>query len=44
MVFFDDAMTRLRQAEDKLGDPDINRIISRLQRRLQGKATEVDEE
>lgn len=41
---FDDAMTRLRQAEDKLGDPDINRIISRLQRRLQGKATEADEE
>jgi hypothetical protein len=41
---FDDAINRLRDAEEKLGDPDINRIISRLTRRLQGKPTEVEVE
>lgn len=41
---FDDAINRLRDAEDKLGDPDINRIISRLTRRLQGKHNEAEVE
>jgi len=39
---FDDAMSRLREAEEKLGDPDITRTISRLTRRIQGQATEAE--
>jgi hypothetical protein len=38
---FDDAMHRLRQAEEKLGDPDISPIISRLMRRIQGSKAEA---
>ena len=40
---FDDAMERLREAEEKLGEPDISRIISRLMRRVQGQQTEAAE-
>jgi hypothetical protein len=39
---FDDAMTRLREAEEKLGDPDVTRTRSRFMRRLQGQAVEVE--
>jgi hypothetical protein len=39
---FDEAMSRLREAEEKLGDPDLNRVISRLERRIQGQATEAE--
>jgi hypothetical protein len=40
---FDDAMERLRGAEDRLGDPDISRIISRLMRLIHGQPTEAVE-
>jgi hypothetical protein len=41
---FDDAMERLREAEEKLGDPDISRTVSRLMRRIKGQpeAAELD--
>lgn len=39
---FDDAMSRLREADEKLGDPDLTRTISRLERRIQGQATEAE--
>ncbi|MCK1677749.1 SIR2 family protein [Bradyrhizobium sp. 150] len=41
---FDDAMSRLREADEKLGDPDLTRVISRLERRIQGQATEAEVE
>lgn len=37
---YDDAVSRLREAEEKLGDPDVARIVSRLSRRMQGQAVE----
>jgi len=40
---FDDAMERLRVAEERLGDPDISRVISRLMRRIHGQPTEAAE-
>lgn len=40
---FDEAIERLREAEEKLGDPDISRIISRLMRRMKGQPTEAAE-
>lgn len=39
---FDDAMTRLRDAEEQLGDPDVSRIIARLTRRIHGQPVEVE--
>jgi hypothetical protein len=39
---FDDAMSRLREADEKLGDPDLTRTITRLERRIQGQMTEAD--
>lgn len=39
---FDDAMGKLRDAEEQLGDPDVSRIISRLTRRVQGKPVETE--
>lgn len=33
---FDDAMDKLRQAEDRIGDPDITSIIIQYQRRMSG--------
>jgi hypothetical protein len=41
-VVIDDALARLRDAEDKLGDPDISRIIARLTRRLKGQPLEAE--
>ncbi|WP_342726091.1 SIR2 family protein [Bradyrhizobium sp. B097] len=41
---FDEAMSRLREAEEKLGDPDLTRTISRLERRIQGQVTEAEVE
>jgi hypothetical protein len=41
-VVFDDALNRLRDAGERLGDPDIDRILSRLTRRIQGKPTEAE--
>jgi hypothetical protein len=38
----DDAMKRLKEAEEKLGDPDIIRTISRLTGRLQGHPLEAN--
>jgi hypothetical protein len=38
----DDAMSRLSEAEEKLGDHDVNRTISRFMRRLQGQHVEVE--
>jgi hypothetical protein len=40
---FDDAMARLRDAEERLSDPDISRTISRLMRRIHGQPTETAE-
>jgi len=43
--YFDEAMGKLRDAEEKLGDPDVSKIIARLTRRIQGQpyeAAEVD--
>lgn len=34
---YDDAMAKLRAAEEELGDPDISRIISRFERRMTGQ-------
>jgi SIR2-like domain len=39
---FDDALAKLRDAEESLGDPDVSRTISRLTRRIQGHPTEVE--
>ena len=39
---FDDAMSKLRDAEEKLGDPDVSRTISRLTRRIQGQTTDAE--
>jgi hypothetical protein len=39
---FDDAMDKLREAEEKLGDPDVSRTISRLTRRIHGLPTEAE--
>lgn len=39
---FDDALARLRDAAERLGDPDVGRIITRLERRIQGKPTAAD--
>jgi hypothetical protein len=38
----DDAMNRLKEPEEKLGDPDIIRTISRLTGRLQGHPREAN--
>jgi hypothetical protein len=40
---YDDAIERLRDAEEKLGDPDVSRTISRLTRRVQGQPVEPAE-
>ena len=39
---FDEAMSKLRDAEERLGDPDISRTISRLTRRIHGYPTEAE--
>jgi hypothetical protein len=39
---FDDAMNRLAEAEEKLGDPDVTRTISRLTRRVHGQPVEAE--
>jgi len=36
MFVFDDAMDKLREAEKRIGDPDIVNIIVRYERRLSG--------
>lgn len=41
---FDDAMNKLRDAEEKLGDPEVSRTISRLAQRIQGEITEAETE
>jgi hypothetical protein len=40
---FDDAMKKLREAEDRLGDPDIGRTISQFNRRVAGLTVEAAE-
>jgi hypothetical protein len=42
-TFYDDAIKKLKAAEDRLGDPDISKIISRFERRLAGKPFESSE-
>jgi hypothetical protein len=41
--YFDEAMQKLRDAEEKLGDPDVSKIIARLTRRIQGQPYEAAE-
>ncbi len=42
---FDDAMGKLRDAEEKLCDPDLSRVLSRLERRIRGQQpTDADSE
>ena len=41
--YFDEAMGKLRDAEEKLGDPDVSKIIARLTRRTQGQPYEAAE-
>lgn len=38
--YFDEAIEMLKTAEDRLGDPDVARIIARLVRRVQGQPYE----
>ncbi|MGJ4890267.1 SIR2 family protein [Bradyrhizobium sp. HKCCYLRH3099] len=38
--FYDDAIKKLKLAEDRIGDPDISKIILRFERRLAGKPFE----
>ena len=40
---FDDAIHQLRLAEDRLGDPELGRLIARYERRLAGHSYEPDE-
>jgi hypothetical protein len=42
-TYFDDALNYLRQAEEQLGDPDVNRTIARFTRRIQGQPFEAIE-
>jgi len=42
--YFDDATSKLAKAEVELGDPDISRILSRLNRRVTGKVSEEADE
>ena len=42
MEYFDDAMKNIREAEDRIGDPDITRIIILYERKIAG--LEFDEE
>jgi hypothetical protein len=39
---FDDAMSRLSEAEERLGDPDVTRTISRLMQRLRGQPADAE--
>jgi hypothetical protein len=39
-VYFDEAIEMLESAEERLGDPDISRIVGRFVRRIQGQAYE----
>jgi len=41
-VFFDEAISLLKAAEDDLGDPDISSIIARLERRIAGQSVELE--
>jgi len=41
--FYDDAMAKLKIAEDRNGDPDISRVILRLERRMSGNQSELEE-
>jgi len=34
---YDDAMLKLKSAEDRLGDPDITRIIASYERQMSGQ-------
>ncbi|MHC2390839.1 hypothetical protein ACVMFA_009515 [Bradyrhizobium liaoningense] len=36
-TIYDDAMKKLRDAEDRLGDPDISKILIRFERRIAGQ-------
>ncbi|SFD48391.1 hypothetical protein SAMN05428997_1303 [Bosea sp. CRIB-10] len=38
--FFDDALKALKRAEVELGEPDISRLIARLEKRMQGAPVE----
>ncbi|WLS04167.1 SIR2 family protein [Shinella oryzae] len=44
LVFYDDAMNRMKAAEDNLGDPEVSKMISRYERRIAGRAAGVEEE
>jgi hypothetical protein len=35
-------MSRLSEAEERLGDPDVTRTISRLMRRLRGQPADAE--
>ncbi|WFU53617.1 SIR2 family protein [Bradyrhizobium pachyrhizi] len=39
-AYFDEAIEMLKNAEERLGDPDVSRIISRYVRRIQGQVSE----
>jgi hypothetical protein len=41
--YFDDAIERLENAEDELGDPEIARIVARYRLRIQGRTIESDD-
>jgi hypothetical protein len=40
VVVFDEAISELREAEDRIGDPEISGIISRMERRIRGVPTD----
>ncbi|WP_210210921.1 SIR2 family protein [Rhizobium leguminosarum] len=44
LSFFDDAMVRMKEAEDNLGDPEVSKMIARYERRIAGRMSEVDDE
>jgi hypothetical protein len=44
MFVFDDAMEKLKEAETRIGDPDIVNIIARYERRISGMQYESFDE
>jgi hypothetical protein len=42
-AIFDDAIERLKAAEERLSDPEITSIISRYERRIAGQAIDKEE-
>lgn len=41
---YDDAMAELRAAEDRIGDPDIPRLIARYESRIHGRPADTDDD